>query len=72
MQCTAAMGEEGSSLAGHPAVVDNKTLRVHGVAGGLHVCDASVIPNILAVHPQAAVVAIAEKAAEALIAADNS
>jgi len=53
----------------HPAgtcgigpVVDTG-LRVHGIAG-LRVADASVIPLIPNAHPNATVLAIAEKAAE--------
>jgi choline dehydrogenase len=53
---TAAMG------AGPQAVVDPE-LRVIGVEG-LHVADASVIPVIPTGNTQAAVVAIAERAAE--------
>jgi choline dehydrogenase len=43
-------------------VVDS-ALRVHGIAG-LRVADASVIPVIPNAHPNATVLAIAEKAAE--------
>jgi choline dehydrogenase len=48
------------------AVVDDK-LKVHGVAG-LRVVDASIMPVIVRGHPQAAVVAIAEKASGMILA----
>jgi choline dehydrogenase len=53
---TCAMG------TGPGAVVD-PWLRVHGVAG-LRVADASVMPTIPNAHPNATVLAIAERAAE--------
>ncbi|MEZ0166085.1 GMC family oxidoreductase [Kineococcus sp. LSe6-4] len=49
------------------AVVDPRTLGVHGVAG-LHVADASVIPTIPAGNTNAPAVLVAEKAARALTA----
>ena len=48
--------------AGSDAVVDAR-LRVHGLAG-LRVADASVMPVIPNAHPNATVLAIAERAAE--------
>lgn len=55
---TAKMGPRADAQA----VVDER-LRVHGIAG-LRVIDASIMPSIVRGHPQAAVVAIAEKAAD--------
>ncbi len=49
------MGEDGGSVV-------NAALQVHGVAG-LRVADASVMPQIPRVHPNATVTMIAEKAA---------
>ncbi len=49
------------------AVVDPRTLGVHGVAG-LHVADASVVPTIPAGNTNAPAVLVAEKAARALSA----
>ncbi|KZT01774.1 GMC oxidoreductase [Laetiporus sulphureus 93-53] len=54
---TARMGQSVET-----SVVDAK-LRVHGVAG-LRVVDASVFPSHLSGHPAAAVIAVAEKAAD--------
>jgi choline dehydrogenase len=51
---TCQMGTDGS------AVVDPQ-LKVHGIEG-LRVADASVMPDIVNVNPNATVVAIAEKA----------
>ncbi|KAK4704033.1 hypothetical protein P7C70_g2180, partial [Phenoliferia sp. Uapishka_3] len=47
----------GQELEG--GVVDND-LKVHGMKG-LRVCDAAVFPSIVSGHPQAAIVAVAEK-----------
>lgn len=41
---------------------------MHGVTG-LRVADASVMPDIVSVNPNATVVAIAERAAELVLAA---
>lgn len=59
---TARMGTD------EQAVVDPRTLAVHGVAG-LHVADASVIPTIPAGNTNAPSILIGEKAARALVAA---
>jgi choline dehydrogenase len=59
---TAKMGPRSDVLA----VVDDR-LKVHGVAG-LNVVDASIMPVIVRGHPQAAVVAIAEKASDMILA----
>ncbi|KAJ6623571.1 GMC oxidoreductase-domain-containing protein [Mycena sp. CBHHK59/15] len=45
-----------------PGVVDNY-LQVHGV-DGLRVCDCPIFPDIVATHPMAAAVAVAEKCAD--------
>src|SRR5262249_62039375 len=52
---TCRMGNDGS------AVVDEE-LKVHGI-DGLRVADASIMPTIVRVNPNATVVAIAESAA---------
>ncbi|MEW9807634.1 GMC family oxidoreductase [Mesorhizobium sp. ZMM04-5] len=60
---TCAMGP------GEEAVVDPKTLRVHGVAG-LRVVDASIMPAIVSANTVAATYCLAEKGAD-LIKADD-
>ncbi|MDX8448176.1 GMC oxidoreductase [Mesorhizobium captivum] len=54
---TCAMG------LGAEAVVDPRTLRVHGV-GGLRVIDASIMPAIVSANTVAATYCLAEKAAD--------
>ena len=56
---TCRMAPEGDA---RPGVVDDE-LRVHGVRK-LRIADASVMPNVPSVHPQALVYAIAEKCAD--------
>ena len=63
MACTAAMGPDDKPAS---TVVDSRSLQVYGTKG-LHVVDNSIMPNILAVHPQATIVAMAEKAADILL-----
>ena len=63
MACTAAMGPEDEPAK---TVVNSRSLQVYGT-NGLHVVDNSIMPNILAVHPQATIVAMAEKAADILL-----
>lgn len=58
---TAKMGPRSDVLA----VVDSR-LKVHGISG-LRIVDASVMPIIVRGHPQAPVVAIAEKAADLIL-----
>ncbi|KAE8215636.1 hypothetical protein CF327_g1116 [Tilletia walkeri] len=48
------------------AVLDPATLEVYGTKG-LSVCDGSIFPRVLSVHPSAAIVAAAEKYADDLI-----
>ncbi len=54
----AASGEDEASVV-------NAALQVHGVVG-LRVADASVMPEIPRAHPNATVMAIAEKAARVI------
>lgn len=61
---TAKMGPSSDKNA----VVDSELL-VHGIKG-LRVVDASIMPTIVRGHPQAAVVAIAEKAADMILHAE--
>uniref|UniRef100_A0A1I8M1R4 Glucose-methanol-choline oxidoreductase N-terminal domain-containing protein n=1 Tax=Musca domestica TaxID=7370 RepID=A0A1I8M1R4_MUSDO len=56
--CTAKMGPRSDKMA----VVDHR-LRVHGIKN-LRVVDASIMPNIIAGHPNGPVFMIAEKAAD--------
>jgi choline dehydrogenase-like flavoprotein len=52
------------------AVVDGK-LRVRGV-GNLRVADASVMPTLMSGHPQMAVFAIGERAADLLLSSSSA
>src|SRR5690606_4352169 len=60
--CTCRMSDTAEG-----AVVDSQ-LRVHGIAG-LRVVDASVMPTVTGGNTHAPVLAIAEKAAELILAA---
>jgi choline dehydrogenase len=55
-------------IGADPLGVVDADLRVHGV-DGLRIADASVMPDIVSVNPNATVVAIAESAAERILAA---
>ncbi|KAL9937434.1 hypothetical protein V8E36_003843 [Tilletia maclaganii] len=48
------------------AVVNPVTLEVHGTRG-LSVCDGSIFPRVLSVHPSASIIAAAEKYADELL-----
>ena len=62
----------GTCRIGHdPMAVVDSDLRVHGVEG-LRVADASVMPDIVSANPNATVVAIAERAAERILASASS
>ena len=63
---TAKMGTD-SGLVGGTAVVDTDT-RVYGT-DNLHVVDASIFPGMITTNPSALIVAIAERAAEKILAA---
>jgi choline dehydrogenase len=63
---TAKMGPSTDQMA----VVDHQ-LKVHGIEG-LRVVDASIMPTIVSGKPQAAVVAIAEKAADMILSSSSS
>jgi choline dehydrogenase len=67
LSSTARMAPEHDA---RPGVVDDE-LRVHGVAG-LRVADASMFPSVPATHAQAAVVMVAEKCAEMILAGVDS
>ena len=64
--CTCRLGPDGDA----DAVVDLR-LQVRGV-GGLRVADASVMPAITNAHPNATVLAIAERAADLIRAAHKA
>jgi choline dehydrogenase len=51
------------ALGDHERAVVDRQLRVHGV-DALRIVDASVMPHIVRGHPQAATIAIAERAAQ--------
>lgn len=61
---TCAMGPESD-----PAAVVDGAGRVHGVEA-LHVCDASIMPTIPRANTNLTTIAIAERIAEAIVAAD--
>lgn len=54
-------------LTGVSGVVDPSTLKVYGTSN-LRVVDASVMPLILATHPQSAIYAVAERVSNQNIA----
>jgi choline dehydrogenase len=55
-------------IGADPLGVVDSDLRVHGVEG-LRIADASIMPDIVSVNPNATVVAIAERAAERILTA---
>ena len=58
---TCSMGRDGD-----PAAVVGQTLKVHGTTG-LRVIDASVMPRLVSGNINAAVVAVAERAADLIL-----
>lgn len=64
---TAKMGTD-SGLVGGTSVVDTNT-RVYGT-DNLYVVDASIFPGMVATNPSALIVAVAEKAAEKILASE--
>jgi choline dehydrogenase len=60
----------GTCKMGHDAsAVVDASLRVHGVAG-LRVVDGSIMPTIVNANTNAPIIAIAEKAADMILAAN--
>jgi choline dehydrogenase-like flavoprotein len=60
----------GNAMGADPAssVVDPATFLVHGY-DNLHLCDASIFPTTIGVNPQLTVMALAHRAAPAILAA---